>query len=151
MGYSVSFQSKTNDWLDALNMAVNHRFPNGIESVPSMPNLVSDNGCQPTSARFMKTCSDLKITQIFTTWNNPKGNADTERVIRTIKEDLVWPTEWQSPFEFQDAFTNWILDYNTDFPHQSLNFKTPFQMMQSFSKILKKEAYNLNKNSLVLA
>ena len=85
VGYSFSFQSKTEDWLDALHMVINNRFANGILESNDKPKLVSDNGCQPTSERYMKTCSDLKIKQIFTTWNNPKGNADTERVIRTIK------------------------------------------------------------------
>jgi putative transposase len=131
VGHSFSFQSKANDWLDALNMAVTARFPDGILDSPSQPQLITDNGCQPTSAQFMKTCSDLKIKQIFTTWNNPKGNADTERVMRTLKEDLIWPYDWQSPFELQPTFENWVNDYNTDFPHQSLGYKTPAQMMSS--------------------
>ena len=79
----------------------------------------------------MKTCYDLKIKQIFTMWNNPKGNADTARVMRTIKEDLIWSYDWQSPFELQPTFENWVNDYNTDFPHQSLGYKTPAQMMSS--------------------
>jgi len=28
---------------------------------------------------------------IFTNWSNPKGNADIERVNRSLKKDLVWP------------------------------------------------------------
>ena len=134
IGYSFSFQSKTSDWLDALNMAVNSRFKEGFKAAQSMPSLITDNGCQPTSRRFIQACSELKITQIFTSWNNPKGNADTERVMRTIKEDLVWPFDWQSPFEFESAFRHWICQYNTDFPHQSLDYKTPEQMMRSFAQ-----------------
>jgi len=53
--------------------------------------LVSDNGCQPTSLSYMQACSTLGIKQIFTSWSDPKGNADTERVIRTLKENLLWP------------------------------------------------------------
>ena len=68
----------------------------------------------------MKTCSHLQIKQIFTAWNNPKGNADTERVIRTLKEDLIWTHDWQSPFDLQPTCEHWIHNYNTDFPHQSL-------------------------------
>ena len=134
IGYSVSFQSKTNDWLDALNMAVNNRFPEGIHAKERSLFLISDNGCQPTSENYMKNCSVLGIKQIFTTWNNPKGNADTERVMRTIKEDLVWPHDWDCPFAFQDAFIRWAHDYNTDFPHQSLRYKTPAQMMDYFQR-----------------
>jgi transposase InsO family protein len=117
------------DWLIALERAVSCRFPNGILSKRGKPKLISDNGCQPTSEQFMKACSQLKIKQIFTTWNNPKGNADTERFFRTLKEDLVWINDWSIPFDFQSDFESWISQYNTDFPHQSLRYLTPQQAM----------------------
>ena len=123
--------SRTEEWLDALNNAVNTRFPHGARAQALLPGLVTDNGCQPTSARFMKACSDLGIQQIFTSFNNPKGNADTERVMRTIKEDLVWIYEWSSSFEFERAFTDWVEAYNTDFPHMSLGYQTPQQFAKN--------------------
>jgi transposase InsO family protein len=132
IGYHLSLSSKTSDWLAALNQAVLNRFPNGIHAKKGKPKLVTDNGCQPTSKAFMQACSTLKIRQIFTTWNNPKGNADTERVFRTMKEDLVWTHEWHLPFEFQSALDAWILNYNTDFPHQSLAYNTPSQFHHNF-------------------
>ena len=73
----------------------------------------------------MEACSVLEIKQIFTSYNNPKGNADTERVIRTIKEDFVWVREFSSPFEFTENFKEWVEDYNNDYPHSSLNYSTP--------------------------
>jgi len=54
---------------------------------------MSDNGSQPTSLSFMKSCSNLEVEQVVTSCNNPKGNADTERMIRTIKEELFWLRE----------------------------------------------------------
>ncbi len=71
--------------------------------------------------KFMKECSALEIKQIFTCYNNPKGNADTERVIRTIKEDLIWIKEWKSPSQLEERLKAWIIKYNTDFPHSSLS------------------------------
>ena len=134
IGYSISMQSKTDDWLNALEKAVNNRFPDGINDTEKKRLfLISDNGCQPTSQRFMMSCSILGIKQIFTTWSNPKGNSDTERVMRTIKEDIVWPYEWDNPFEFEVALAKWINDYNTDFPHQSLNNMTPSQYHESIT------------------
>lgn len=131
LGHSLSIQSKTSDWLDAVERAVNNRFPNGIrESLKERLFLISDNGCQPTSQNFMMNCSILGIKQIFTTWSNPKGNSDTERIMRTIKEDIVWPFEWDSPFEFEVSLAKWIDDYNTDFPHQSLENLTPRQFYE---------------------
>lgn len=150
IGYHLSVSSRTSDWLEALNQAIQNRFPNGIHAKKGKPKLVTDNGCQPTSKQFMEACSVLNIRQIFTTWNNPKGNADTERVFRTMKEDLVWTHEWHLPFEFQAALDAWIHDYNTDFPHQSLHYKTPSQFHQDFihRKSIKKEeqqpVYSLN-------
>ena len=41
---------------------------------------------------------------------NPKGNADTERVIRTIKEDLIWIKEWKSPFQLEEKLKTWIVN-----------------------------------------
>lgn len=73
VGASASIQSKTQDWLRALHQAVQARFPRGAREGAALC-LISDNGCQPTSQRFMEECSTLGIHQIFTTWSNPKGN-----------------------------------------------------------------------------
>lgn len=131
VGASASIQSKTQDWLRALHQAVQARFPRGAREGAALC-LISDNGCQPTSQRFMEECSTLGIHQIFTTWSNPKGNSDTERIMRTIKEDLVWPYEWDNPFDFEIALRQWIERYNGDFPHQALENKTPRQHYQEF-------------------
>jgi putative transposase len=56
--------------------------------------LVSDNGCQPSSRSFLKVSTTLDIEQIFTSYNNPRGNAETERFMRTLKEDLLWLEEF---------------------------------------------------------
>ena len=80
----------------------------------------------------VSTFSGEDHKQIFTTWSNPKGNSDTERVMRTIKEDIVWPYDWDNPFDFEIALGKWINDYNTDFPHQSLNNLTPKQCFETY-------------------
>jgi len=51
---------------------------------------------QPTSTSFMRDMRTLGIEQIFTSYDNPKGNADTEWMIRTIKEEVVWVNEFSS-------------------------------------------------------
>jgi len=66
IGYPLSM---TDDWLDALAAAVNNRSPQGIRETLKDQQLflLSDNGCQPTSQRFMMNCSVLGVTQICTT------------------------------------------------------------------------------------
>lgn len=62
--------------------------------------------------------------------------AGTEWVMRTIKEGLIWPNDFKSPFELQPALDKWVNDYNTDFLHSSIGCKTPceFERME-LSKI----------------
>jgi transposase InsO family protein len=103
VGYSVSPKSKTADWLDALNNACDNQFPQGILSKEQKLHLISDNGSQPTSQKYMFACSVMEINQIFASYNNPKGNADTERLMRTIKEDYVWTHDFSSPDELRDV------------------------------------------------
>ena len=72
----------------------------------------------------------LRQIQIF--FLQPKGNADTERVIRTIKEDLVWIKEFDSIAKFEAALKQWQKAYNEDFPHSSLGYMTPYEYERWF-------------------
>ena len=127
--------SKAGEVQFALEEAVQKRFPKGIkDSLKAILYLVSDNGCQPTSISYRKACSDLGIKQITTCWSNPKGNADTERVIRTLKEDLIWSYDWDHPFDFQRALEKWADNDNQDFPHQALGYRTPCEYYQEYVK-----------------
>jgi putative transposase len=132
VGYDLSVQSRADDWLRALQQAVNSQFPDGIREQHKRLLLISDNGSQPTSQRFMRECAAMHIKQIFTCYNNPKGNADTERVMRTIKEDLVWPNDFQTPAELAAALERWVTWYNTDYPHSSLGYATPCEFERQY-------------------
>ena len=123
VGYHAGLQCKARHWLEALDMAVNMQFQYGARDHGL--SLMSDNGCQPTSISFMKSCSDLGIKQAFTSYNNPKGNADTERFFRTMKEELLWLREWENPMELIDEVGEWISEYNESYLHSSLGYKTP--------------------------
>ena len=91
LGAFVADRSRAADWLEAVNQAVCRQFPQGIRETKNLElNLMSDNGSQPTSLTFMRECRALGIRQAFTAYANPKGNADTERLMRTIKEELCW-------------------------------------------------------------
>ena len=111
-------------------MAVNQQFPDGARDKGL--NLMSDNGCQPTSISFMKACSTLGVHQAFTSYGNPKGNADTERFMRTMKEECLWLTEWTSYNELVKDLENWIEYYNGQYLHSALGYKPPRQFETEF-------------------
>jgi len=86
---------------------------------------MADNGCQPTSFAFMRACGLVGIRRAFTSYSNPKGNADTERFLRTLKEELVWLREWTSPAAFFAALERWLVDYNATYLHSALGYRAP--------------------------
>ncbi len=73
----------------------------------------------------MKFCSELGIKQIFATYNNPKGNAETERVIRTIKEEVICAHEFDSLQEAKTKIKEFIEFYNSSYPHSAIGYKSP--------------------------
>jgi transposase InsO family protein len=125
VGHYCGEQSKSWHWLAALNKAVCRQFPAGVREMETELNLMSDNGSQPTSRSFMETCAGLGIAQAFTAYNNPKGNADTERMMRTLKEELCWLQEWQSVNKLKTALDTFIEDFNSGYLHSALGYKTP--------------------------
>ena len=124
--------SKSSDWIAVLNEAVNLQFSNGIREAVVIPELVCDHACQPTWTAFFKVCSELGIQQIFASYSNPEGNADTERVIRALKEDLVWPRVFDSVTDFEKALNVWQKEYNEDYPLSSPGYMTPYEYERWF-------------------
>lgn len=123
VGMNVAPRSRSTEWLQALNQAVNERFPFGVKG--NGLHLVTDNGCQPTSIAFQDYCASTGIEQIYTSYNNPRGNAETERVIRTMKEELLWLREWSSFDEIEKAVESWVKDYNANYLHSAHGYRSP--------------------------
>jgi putative transposase len=74
----------------------------------------------------------LDIEQIFTSYNNPKGNAETERFMRTLKEELLWLEEFAGLDEAQDKLSAWIDFYNQRYLHSALGYKSPMDYEQLY-------------------
>ena len=66
-GYYAGIEYRGMRWLEALDIAVNRQFQNGVRG--HQLHLMSDNGSQPTSVGFMKDCRELDIIQAFTSYN----------------------------------------------------------------------------------
>ena len=136
VGHYSGTRATSRDWLEALEKGLNREYPQGVRG--QRLKLMSDNGSQPTSLSFMKTCSNLEVEQVFTSYNNPKGNADTERMIRTMKEELFWLREWESERELSLELNKWVEYYNRSYLHSAHGYRTPVQV---------EEEYYRNQNS----
>jgi len=131
VGWDISLRSRTREWKAALDMAINREFPDGVRGKGMK--LVSDNGCQPTSKAFMNDMAVLGVEQIFTSYNNPKGNADTERMMRTVKEEVIWLNEFESVMESADVIGRWFEDdYNRLYVHSALGYRSPEEFKEEY-------------------
>lgn len=133
VGWDIALRSKSSDWQRALAMAVNHEFSDGVRGTGLK--LISDNGSQPTSVSFMKETANLEIEQIFTSYDNPKGNADTERMIRTIKEEVIWLNEFETFEQAKEKISDWFENsYNRLYVHSSLGYMSPVEFETTYNQ-----------------
>ena len=124
VGWDLSLRSRSTEWKGALEMGIQREFPDGVRGRGLK--LISDNGSQPTSISFMRDMATLGIEQIFTSYDNPKGNAETERMMRTIKEEILWLNEFSSLEEAKQTISHWIeVDYNKLYVHSKLGYISP--------------------------
>ena len=139
VGWDLALRSKASDWLRALENAIINEFPQGVRNKGLK--LISDNGCQPTATSFQDKCTALGIEQIFTSYNNPKGNADTERMMRTIKEEVVWINDIDSYNQALNLLDSWFsTDYNNLWCHSSLGGLSPCEFEALFYSLSYKNA-----------
>ena len=119
-------------------MGLNKKFKKGIRGKGLK--LINDNSSQPTSRAFMKEMANLGIEQIFTSYENPKGNADTERMMRTIKEEVIWLHEFTSLREARELIGNWVEKYNCEYVHSALGYLSPVEFEEKFYQTYYREA-----------
>jgi transposase InsO family protein len=63
----------------------------------------------------------------------PKDNPDNERFNQTLQREFINQGNFSpEPVVFNQRLTEWLIEYNFNRPHQSLNYKTPMQI----SKVL---------------
>ena len=98
VGHHAGLQSKAWHWLVARNIGVNRQFPDGVREQDLK--LMSDNGCQPTATSFMQACNTMGIKRAFTSYNNPKGNADTDVLCEHLKKNLSGSINGQAQLLF---------------------------------------------------
>jgi transposase InsO family protein len=134
VGWDVGLRSRRQEWQAALDRALIAEFPHGVRGAGLK--LISDNGSQPTSTGFLAATATLGVEQIFTSYDNPKGNAETERMMRTIKEELLWLHEFGSLEEAWTAIGRWIeQDYHREYVHSALGYKSPMEFEAQMQEV----------------
>ncbi len=96
-------------------------------------NLHTDNGSE-FQKEFEEACKQLAIPQWYSRPHTPRDNAVLERFNRTIQEEFVTMTEADPLFvnDFNNALTDWLIEYNFHRPHQTLDYQSPLRYLDMY-------------------
>lgn len=125
--YSTHSSRNAKDFLERLNYLTDQK----------VVNIHSDNGSE-FKKEFEEACKTLNISQWYSRPHTPKDNSVLERFNRTIQEEFVEVADADPYFisEFNQALTDWLIEYNFRRPHQTLDYKTPLQYLDDYYKVL---------------
>lgn len=88
----------------------------------------SDQGSQFTSNDWLKTLESYGIKVSMTGKGRCNDNAHIERLWRSFKYEGSYLYKWNSVAELKRNIPLWLEWYNTERPHQSLNYQTPAEV-----------------------
>lgn len=133
VGWSLDRRCPAGHWTAAVRMALEGRgLMEKCECRRVGLRLRSDNGPQPCSKRFAEFLSAHGIEGQYTGYNAPDDNAYVERVIRTIKEEEIWPNLWDTLAEAREAIGEYVKYYNNERIHSALDYRTPSEAAAAF-------------------
>lgn len=124
LGFAVSKSQESPTVLSATEQALVAAF-GSPENVPDGVEYRTDHGPQFTGSDCETLCRRWGIEHTFSPVGRPTGNAVVERLIRTLKEEVIWLRDWDTVKQVREAVAAWVVRYNERRPHQALNYKTP--------------------------
>ena len=82
---------------------------------------------------FERMLMEMGIKHRHTRPYRPQTNGKVERFWRTLNEDLIEGTHFESEEHFRDELTEYLVYYNHARAHQGIGGKTPASMMENLS------------------
>jgi putative transposase len=89
-----------------------------------------DNGPEFISQRLDAWCNEDKIKLVFIQPGKPQQNPFEERCNGSIRRELLNAYVFKIVAEVREKAEEWMLDYNNHRPHESLNNKTPIDLLE---------------------
>ena len=105
--------------LDCLKRALSNRKPEIINS---------DQGGHFTNPDYIELMEEAEVKISMDGKGQALDNVRTERFFRTLKYDLIYINEFETPRELRKAIKGYISEYNTYRPHSSIGNLCPDQV-----------------------
>lgn len=119
-----------------MGICVSHNFP-AVRVITELDIMISlhgkpkrirtDNGTEFRSKRFQLWLKENAIEWSPIQNGKPQQNAIVERFNKTYREDILDAYLFKSISHAQQLTDDWVEDYNTNRPHQALNYLTPVE------------------------
>lgn len=90
-----------------------------------------DNGSE-FAGEFERACKELNIEQVYSRVRQPKDNPALERFNWTVQDEWLSLSEvgLDDVQEANTDITDWLIEYNSIRPYESLDYKTPIEYAQ---------------------
>ena len=124
LGYARMYKSKSSvvaaDFLYRLRYLANQ----------PIENLQTDNGSE-FALEFERTTTKLNIQRYFSRVRTPKDNPEVERFNQTLEYEWLYNSNLSlEPEELNPRLTEWLIEYNFNRPHQSLDYLAPIEYIE---------------------
>ena len=117
IGWALSDTLEAAPVVDAVKTAME------THGVPAIIN--SDQGSQFTSDEYIELLQSYSVRQSMDGKARWVDNVVIERWFRSLKCDYLYINEYDTPKELKAAVRQYVTEYNTERPHQSLNYEYP--------------------------
>jgi len=124
LGYARMYKNKSSrsaaDFLYRLRYLV----------VQPIENLQTDNGSE-FAWEFERASVKLGIQRYFSRVKTPKDNPEIERFNQTLEYEWLYNSNLSlDPEELNPRLTEWLIEYNFNRPHQSLDYLSPIEYIE---------------------
>jgi len=117
--YELSSTLEKSFVLNCLKRALSNRKPEIINS---------DQGGHFTNPDYIELLEEDKIKISMDGKGQALDNVRTERFFRTLKYDLIYINEFETPKGLRKAINSYMHEYNTYRPHSSIGYLCPDQV-----------------------
>ena len=131
VGWTLDRRCRASEWVGALRMALESEALTTRQACRKLL-LRSDNGSQPCSKKFVEYLGKTGVRGEYTGYNAPDDNAYIERVIRTVKEEEIWPNLYDTVSEARTAIEAYLNYYNQERIHSALSYRTPNEVAAAY-------------------
>ena len=138
VGWSMANHLRTELVLNALNMAVWQRRPEGVIHH-------SDQGCQYTSIAFGRRCREMRVRPSMGSVGDCYDNALCESFFATLECELIERRSFRTQAEARMAVFEFIEGwYNPHRRHSAIDYYSPVNYEKRFKSLPKNESVNLS-------